>query len=325
MTAATTASGDRDGRVRDEQLEHRVAAVRAFNRFYTKQLGLLRRGYLDSPFSLPEARVLYELAQRDETEVAELRRALDLEAGFPSRIHDGFERDDLIRGERSSEDRRRQLVELTGKGRAAFRSLDRRSSKELAAMLGVHPEERQRRLVEAMGAIRTILGEPLERRRVEIRHAGPGDQGWVLERHAHLYSDTEGWGEPFVALVARVVADFLDKHDPARERAWIAEVDGERAGAVYCVRKSAKVAQLRLLFVEPWARGLGIGTRLVDECIRFAGRSGYRRLMLWTNNSLASARRIYDAAGFRQTKEEPHHVFPEGTTGQELWLDLPAE
>ena len=157
---------------------------------------------------------------------------------------------------------------------------------------------------------------------VELREAELGDHGWVLERHAHLYEDEEGWGEDFVALVARVVADFLEDHDPKRERAWIAELDSERAGAVYCVRKTDEVAQLRLLFVESWARGHGIGARLIDECIAFARGVGYERMVLWTNSSLESARRIYDAAGFEQTNEEPHPVFPEGTVGQELWLDL---
>jgi GNAT superfamily N-acetyltransferase len=157
---------------------------------------------------------------------------------------------------------------------------------------------------------------------MKIRDAGAGDQGWVLERHAHLYADEEGWGEPFVALVARVIADYLEDHDPDREAAWIAELDGERAGAVYCMRRSDQVAQLRLLFVESKARGHGIGAKLVERCIEFARERGYVRMVLWTNSSLASARRIYDAAGFTQTKEEPHPVFPEGTVAQELWLDL---
>jgi DNA-binding MarR family transcriptional regulator/GNAT superfamily N-acetyltransferase len=301
---------------------HRVAAVRAFNRFYTRQLGFLQQHYLDSPYTLTEGRIIYEIANRPETGVAELRRYLDLDAGYLSRVLDRFEKRGLIARERSSADRRRQLVRLTGKGRAAFQTLDRRTRKDLAALLGERTEEQQRRLIEAMGGIRTILGEPLDERRVEIRPTGPGDHGWVIERHAHLYSPEDGWGEPFVALVAGVIADFLDSRDPEREQAWVAELDGERAGAIYCVRKSADVAQLRLLFVEEWARGLGIGRRLVDRCIRFARRKGYERMTLWTNSSLDSARRIYDAAGFEQTNEEPHPVFPEGTVGQELWLDL---
>lgn len=300
----------------------RVAAIRAFNRFYTRQLGFLQQGYLDSPFSLTEARIVYELASRPESEVAELRGYLGLDAGYMSRVLDRFERDGLISRSRSSEDRRRQLVRLTAQGRTAFRRLDRRTQSDLSELLGARTEEQQRRLVEAMSGIREILGEPLDERGIEIRHARSGDHGWVLDRHAHLYAGIEGWDEDFEALIARILADFLADHDPKLERAWIAELDGERAGAVYCIRNGEGVAQLRLLFVEEWARGLGIGAKLVDRCIRFARSKGYRRMVLWTNSSLESARRIYDAAGFVQAKEEPHPVFPEGTVGQELWLDL---
>jgi DNA-binding MarR family transcriptional regulator/GNAT superfamily N-acetyltransferase len=302
--------------------DHRVAAIRAVNRFYTRQLGFLQQHYLDSPYTLTEGRIIYELAGRPETEVAELRRYLDLDAGYLSRVLDRFEQQGLIGRKRSSTDRRRQLVRLSGKGRAAFRSLDRRTRSDLAELLGNRTEEQQRRLVEAMVGIRTILGEPLDQRRIAIRTAAPGDHGWVLERHAHLYDDGLGWPPEFEALVARIVAEFLTEHDQKRERGWVAELDGERAGAVYCVRNSDDVAQLRLLFVEDWARGLGIGGKLVKHCIRFARRRGYRRMTLWTNSSLTSARQIYDGVGFSQTKEEPNPVFPEGTVGQELWLDL---
>src|SRR5436190_5221865 len=310
------------GATKAEKEQRRVAAVRAFNRFYPLKVGLLSPGYLHSDFSITEARVIHELATSGEREVADLRRELGLDAGYLSRMLNGFEEKELIQRERSSTDRRRQLVRLTAKGRRTFASLDRRSDEEIGAVLRPHSDEEQRRLVEAMGSIRTILGEPLDRRRIAIRAIRPGDHGWVLERHAHLYDDDLGWPPEFEALVARIVAEFLEGHDPDRERGWIAELDGERAGAVYCVRKSDQVAQLRLLFVEPWARGLGVGRRLVDRCIRFARRAGYKRMVLWTNSSLASARRIYDAAGFVQTNEEPHPVFPKGTIGQELWLDL---
>jgi DNA-binding MarR family transcriptional regulator/GNAT superfamily N-acetyltransferase len=301
-------------------MNQRVAAVRAFNRFYIKQIGLLRPDYLESPFTVTEARVLYELAH-GVNEVPDLRRELDLDPGYLSRILDRFEGQGLITRKRSSTDRRRQVVALTAKGRGAFRTLDRRSSKELGAMLSERTDEQQRRLVEAMSGIRTILGEALEQRRVTIREARAGDHGWVLERHAHLY-EGEGWPPQFEALVAGIVAEYVDDPDPSMERAWVAELDGERAGAVYCVRKSDEVAQLRLLFVEDWARGLGIGRKLVDKCLRFARRRGYKRMVLWTNSSLQSARRIYDAAGFTQAREEQHPAFPEGTVGQELWLDL---
>jgi DNA-binding MarR family transcriptional regulator/GNAT superfamily N-acetyltransferase len=306
----------------ETQAGQRIGAVRAFNRFYPLKVGLLSPGYLHSSFSITEARVIYELAQRPETAVAELRLDLGLDAGYLSRMLSRLEGEGLIARKPSREDRRRQVVKLTAKGRRTFATLDRRSSEELGEILTRYTEEQQRRLVEAMGTIRTILGEPSERRRAEIRRARIGDHGWVLERHAHLYPPGPGWGEPFVALVARVIAEYLDDPDADHERAWIAELDGQRAGGVYCVRKSDEVAQLRLLFVDDWARGHGLGRRLVDRCIRFARQRGYQRMVLWTNNSLASARRIYDAAGFVQTNEEPHPVFPAGTVGQELWLDL---
>lgn len=306
---------------RTEQ-DHRVAAVRAFNRFYPLKVGLLSPGYLHSSFSITEARVIHQLATHPGTEVAGLRRELGLDAGYLSRILNRFEKDSLIARSRSSSDRRRQLVELTAKGRRTFASLDRRSSAEIGEVLCPHSDDQQARLVEAMGSIRRILGEPLEDRQVEIREIRPGDHGWVLERHAHLHDDDAGWPPQFEALVARIVADYLSEHDLKLERGWIAELDGERAGAVYCVRKSADVAQLRLLFVEDWARGFDLGRKLVDRCIRFARSKGYGRMVLWTNSSLASARRIYDAAGFIQTSEAPHEVFPMGTVGQELWLDL---
>jgi DNA-binding MarR family transcriptional regulator/GNAT superfamily N-acetyltransferase len=300
----------------------RVAAVRAFNRFYPLKVGLLSPGYLHSRFSITEARVIHEIATHPSTEVADLRRELGLDAGYLSRILNRFEEDGLVRRDRSSADRRRQLVELTAKGRRTFASLDRRSGREIGEVLGAYSDDEQRRLVEAMGSIRRILGEGLEQRRVQIREIRPGDHGWVLERHAHLYDDDLGWPPQFEALVARIVADFLTEHDPERERGWIGELDGERAGAVYCVRKSDEVAQLRLLFVEDWARGLGVGRKLVEKCIRFGRSAGYERMVLWTNSSLTSARRIYDAAGFEQTSQAPNPVFPEGTVGQELWLDL---
>jgi DNA-binding MarR family transcriptional regulator/GNAT superfamily N-acetyltransferase len=310
------------GATKQSKLDHRVAAVRAFNRFYPLKVGLLSPGYLNSSFSITEARVIHQIATHPGTEVAELRRELGLDAGYLSRILDGFEERGLVRRTRSTADRRRQLVELTAKGRRTFASLDRRSGAEIGAVLGDYSDQQQRRLVEAMGSIRRILGEPLDRRRIVLREIRPGDHGWVLERHAHLYDDDLGWPPQFEALVAQIVADFLSDHDPGRERGWIAELDGERAGAVYCVRRSDDVAQLRLLFVEDWARGLGVGRRLVDRCIRFARSKGYERMVLWTNSSLESARRIYDAAGFTQTSEAPNEVFPEGTVGQELWLDL---
>src|SRR5262245_49582850 len=199
-----------------------------------------------------------------------------------------LEGDGLVARTRSERDRRRQVVGLTAKGRREFQKLDRRSNRELGDVLRPYTDEEQRQLVEAMSSIRTLLGEPLDRRRLTIREAEAGDHGWILERHAHVFPYDAGWGESFVALVAGIIAEYLDDHDPTAERCWIAALEGQRAGAVYCVRRSAEVAQLRLLFVEDWARRLGIGGRLVERCIRFARRRGYERMVLWTNSSLES-------------------------------------
>src|SRR3954451_24795085 len=232
----------------------RVAAVRAFNRFYPLKGGLLSPGYLHSSFSITEARVIHEIATHPGSEVAHLRRELGLDAGYLSRILNRFAEEGLVKRERSSADRRRQLVELTGKGRRTFASLDRRSGAEIGGVLRAYSDEQQRRLVEAMGSIRRILGDGPGVRRVEIREIRPADHGWVLERHANLYDDHLGWPPEFEALVAQIVADFLAEHDPDRERGWVGELDGERAGSFYCVRNSDDVAQLRLRFVEDWAR-----------------------------------------------------------------------
>lgn len=303
--------------------EQRIAAVRAFNRFYTKRIGLLGEGFLGTPYTLTEGRVIFELAQRRETEVVELRRLLGLDPGYLSRILARFERDGLVKRRRSEADRRRQLVALTAKGRRAWRTLDRRSSAELGELLAGQSEDGQRRLVGAMRTIGGILDPGRsDAGRIELRPPGAGDHGWVLERHGELYAREQGWGERFEALVAGVVSEFLGGHDPERERCWIATLDGERAGCVYCTRRSPRVAQLRLLLVEPWARGHGIGGRLVSECIEFARGAGYRRMMLWTNGRLASARSIYDAIGFEQVSEAPSEVFDSNSVGQELWLEL---
>ena len=308
-------------RTAQTNLAERVAAVRDFNRFYTKQIGLLGDGLLRTPHSLTEARVIWELAQRGETEVAELRRSLELDAGYVSRILARFEREGLVARKRSEVDRRRQVVRLTRSGQTAFRTLDRRSAEKLGGVLGEHSDAEQRRLLAAMGAIRAILGGGIEGR-VELRAPGPGDHGWVLERHGELYARERGWGPRFETLVAEVVAGFLAGHDPERERCWIAELDGKRAGSIYCTQRSKRVAQIRLLLVEPWARGHGISGRLVDECLEFARDSGYERIMLWTNSRLESARAIYESAGFEQSSEAASEVFDAGSVGQELWLDL---
>jgi DNA-binding MarR family transcriptional regulator/GNAT superfamily N-acetyltransferase len=298
-----------------------VASVREFNRFYTNQIGLLRGKYLDTPYSLTEARLLFELAQCDKaggdaSEVSDLRRTVDIDAGYLSRILARFEADDLIDRERSTADARRQVIRLTGTGRAAVDRLDGRSAEQTRSMLaGVRDEER-RRLLEAMRVITGILTSSPPPRGYLIREPQAGDMGWVVQRHGAVYAEEYGWDASFEALVARLVADYLDNRDPAAEAAWIAEVDGTRAGCVFCLRRDAATAQLRMLLVEPWARGLGIGSRLVDEVLRFARRAGYSKITLWTNDVLADARRVYERAGFTLDDESRHHSFGHDLTGQ---------
>jgi DNA-binding MarR family transcriptional regulator/GNAT superfamily N-acetyltransferase len=297
----------------------RVAAVRAFNRFYTHLIGVVSEGLLETPYSLTEARVIFELAQRDVAEVAVLRRSLDLDAGYLSRILSRFEADGLVRRDRSPDDGRRQVAGLTDRGRTVYRELDGRSGDQIGRILSGLPEDDQRRLVGAMGAIEGILGERPRPEMYVLRAFGPGDFGWVVQRHGALYAAEYGWDATFEALVARVVADYIESGDGD---AWIAEVDGEPAGCVFCVRKSERVAQLRLLLVEPSARGLGIGGRLVEECVRFARRSGRDELVLWTNDVLGAARRIYQRAGFELVEEGPHRSFGHDLVEQTWRLKL---
>jgi DNA-binding MarR family transcriptional regulator/N-acetylglutamate synthase-like GNAT family acetyltransferase len=276
---------------------------------------VLRDGLLGSPYSLTEARVIFELAQRRVTELTELRQTLQIDAGYLSRILAHFEADGIAVREPSGSDRRRQRVGLTGAGREAFRVLDRRSTAEIGALLARVGEDDQRRLVGHMEAIRAIL-EGRTTTAPKLRVPRPGELGWVVERHGALYAQEYGWNESFEALVARIVADYLDNRDSKRERVWIAELGGEPVGCVFCVRKEERVAQLRLLLVEPSARGIGIGTRLVHECIRFARRSGYERIVLWTNDVLIDARRIYERVGFELADQEEHRSFGRRLVGQ---------
>ena len=286
-----------------------VAAVRAFNRFYTNLIGLLRGKYLDTPYSLTEARILFELAQRDASEVTDLRRTVDIDAGYLSRVLARFETDGLITRQRSAADGRRQVISLTGNGRSVVAGLDVRSAAETRDMLAAVHDEDRRRLLDAMRVITGVLSEsPLPRGYV-LRAPQPGDMGWVVQRHGARYAEEYGFDETFESLVARIVADYVDHRDPDREAAWIAEVDGTPAGCVFCVRKDDTTAQLRMLLVEPWARGLGIGGRLVEEVLRFARRAGYADITLWTNDVLTDARRIYQRAGFTLDDEAPHHSF----------------
>jgi DNA-binding MarR family transcriptional regulator/GNAT superfamily N-acetyltransferase len=293
-----------------------IAEVRAFNRFYTNVIGLLRGKYLGTPYSLTEARLLFELAQRDASEVTDLRRVVDIDPGYLSRILARFASDGLITRQRSAADGRRQVIRLTATGHSTVAGLDARSAEQTRDMLAeVHGDDR-RRLLEAMREITEILTGSPRPRGYLLRAPRPGDMGWVVQRNGAIYAEEFGWDASYEALVARIVADYVENRDPDAEAAWIAEVDGAPAGCVFCVREDAATARLRLLLVEPWARGLGIGARLVDEVLRFARQAGYARITLWTNDVLADARRIYQRAGFSLDNENRHRSFGKDLIGQ---------
>jgi len=299
-----------------------VAAIREFNRFYTNVIGLLREGLLDTPYSLTEARVIFELARWDQAEVAKLRRSLDIDAGYLSRILARFEADGLITRQRSPADGRQQVIALAGPGRAAFQMLDGRSADQVSALLSGLSRADQRRLTSAMATIREIIDGTPRPALFVLRAPRPGDLGWVVHRHGALYAQEYSWDDTFEALVARIVADYSHDHDQEREAAWIAEAEGEQVGCVFCVRESDTTAQLRLLLVEPRVRGMGVGGRLVAECIGFARRAGYAEIMLWTNDVLTAARRIYEQAGFLMVNAEKHHSFGHDLVGETWRLAL---
>jgi len=305
----------------DASFQHRVAAVRRFSRFYTRAIGALQEGLLQSRFSLAEARVLYELAQRRDITATDLGRDLDMDAGYLSRILQRFDRDGLIVRTQSDADRRQSLLSLTPAGREAFAPLDARSREAVGALLAPLPEPAQSKLVAAMARIETLLDTPRAAPWL-LRQHRPGDIGWVVARHAALYAEEYGFDARFEALVARVAGEFLAQHDPMRERCWIAERDGVNLGSVFLVRQSDEIARLRLLIVEPAARGLGIGRRLVDECIGFARLAGYRGITLWTNDVLVAARAIYRQAGFRMVASAPHSDFGPPMVGEDWDLLL---
>jgi DNA-binding MarR family transcriptional regulator/GNAT superfamily N-acetyltransferase len=313
-------------------LDSSVQAVRRFNRFYTQQIGVLQEHLLRSQFSLTEVRVLYELAHREQVTAGELCRELGLDRGYLSRMLQAFQKQGWIKTVPSPADRRRIFLSLTRKGQAAFSPLDRRSSDEVGAMLTRLSAAQCGSLLGAMAEIESILS-PAESRPLPehsrssatappaylLRSHKPGDMGWVVQRHGELYSREYGYDERFEALVAGIVAKFIEQFDAKRERCWIAEKDGERVGSIFLVRKSSSVAKLRLLLVEPGARGLGIGRRLVSECVNFARHAGYRKIVLWTQSELPAARHLYEQAGFRRIRQKPHQSWGRKDLVSEIW------
>ncbi len=300
----------------------RIDAVRQFNRLYTKIVGVLDEKMLDTPYSLTEIRVLFELSQRPTMAVTTLRRTLGLDPGYLSRLLARFEADGLVARERSTEDGRQQLVALTAAGKDVFQSLDGKSSDQVRQLLAGFTDENQRRLVQAMDLIRVQLGDRPRPETVTLRPPRSGDFGWIIQRHGALYRQEYDFDTTFEALTARVVADYLESHDPEREAAWIADVQGEPAGSIFCVRKDDHTAKLRLLLVEPSTRGFGVGSKLVKECVNFARTAGYRAMELWTVDLLHAARRIYQHEGFQLIKEDKQHIFGRDLTGQTWRLNL---
>lgn len=296
-----------------------IATVRRFNRFYTRQIGVLRRTYLDSPYSLGEMRVLYELATGAAT-ATDIVRALDLDAGYISRVLRIFEKKGLISRKASKQDARQSEIALTAAGLKMFAPFEKRSNEQVGGMLAKLEQAQQGRLVRAMGEIEMLLAESPAREARTYTLRGPriGDFGWIVSRHAELYWQEYKWGEPFEGLCAQIVADFANNNDPARERCWIAEMNGENAGCVMLVKETNEIARLRLLLVDPKARGLGLGTRLVDECVQSARAAGYKSVTLWTHSVLTGARHIYEQAGFRLTSSEPRHTWGQDVVA-EFW------
>lgn len=302
----------------------RIAALRRFNRFYTREIGVLRKGFLGSKYSLAEMRVLYEIAHRERPTPSEVARALDLDAGYLSRILSKFETSGLIAKTVSERDARQVHLTLTARGRKIFAPLEQRSNEEVGAMLAKLSEADQARLIAATHTIEDLLGpaRPDKPPSYVLRPHRPGDLGWIVSRHGSVYAEEFGWDASCEALAAEIVAEFLKTFDPKREQCWIADIDGEPVGSLLLVRQSDDVAKLRLLLVERKARGLGIGARLVEEAIRFARLAGYRKVTLWTQSILGRARNIYAKAGFRLVTQAPHHSFGKDLIGENWELAL---
>lgn len=306
----------------DKNLDRQVHAIRAFNRLYTRRIGVVD-GIASSPFSLVEARVLYELAHRQQSTATDIRSELGLDAGYMSRILHGFERRKLVTRTKSKVDEREKFLSLTARGHRAFAPLDERSNHLAAAMLEELSPTERRRLVDAVNTLCRLLGDRTEPGTPYLlRQHQPGDLGWIVHRQAILYAEEYGWDDTYEALAAEIVAQFIRNYDPKRERCWVAEKDGARIGAVFVAKASDEIAKLRLLHVEREARGLGIGKRLVQECVRFARQAGYQKLTLWTQSILLAARHIYQQAGFRVVGEEQHHSFGKDLTAETWELDL---
>ena len=307
----------------EEEFLRRIDAVRQFNRFYTQKIGVLHAGLLSSPFSLTEVRVLYELAHREKPVASELGKNLGLDPGYLSRILRSFKAKGFIDSKPSDKDGRQSILRLTEKGKATFAPLNERARDEIGVLLNALNESDQIRLVKAMESIKELLSPGSKNKAPDLlRPHQPGDMGWVVYLHGMLYAQEYGWDDTFEALVAGIVAKFIQNFDPKRERCWIAEIEGEIVGSVFLVKDSETVSKLRLLLVHPKARGLGMGKRMVNESLRFARQAGYRKTMLWTNNVLLAARHIYETAGFKLVLEEPHHSFGHDLVGETWELEL---
>src|ERR1700688_3569492 len=303
--------------------DDQIAAVRAFNRFYTRKLGVRDQHLMKSPFSLSEARVLYELAHRDDLSAKEIGAELGLDPGYLSRIVQNFDEKGLITRKPLASDRRQNRLALTAKGRQAFAKLDRSSHDEVGAMLATLPRGASGRLIGAMGTIERLLGAPdAPSPRAILRDHRPGDMGWVVQSHGALYASEYGFDASFEGLVAEITAKFLGSFDASRERCWIADIDGSPVGSVFLVRHTDDIAKLRLLLVDPAGRGQGLGQRLVTECIAFARACGYRKITLWTQSILVAARKIYQDAGFVLAASEPHRCFGQSLIGETWELGL---
>jgi DNA-binding MarR family transcriptional regulator/N-acetylglutamate synthase-like GNAT family acetyltransferase len=299
-----------------------VSAIRHFNRFYTQKIGVVEEKVYDRPWSLTEARVLYELASRAGVTAAQLATDLGLDPGYLSRVLSRFETRKLLRRATRSDDRRKSVLTLTEKGKQEFARIDKRSSDQIAEMIEELSPAHQQQIVTSMQTIESLLEPSSGGEAYILRPPNPGDYGWVIQRHGAIYAAEFGWSEEFEALVAEIMVHFIRRFDPRRERAWIAERDGQNAGCVFLVKKSERVAQLRCLLVEPTARGLGIGARLVEECIRFAEQHGYKKMILWTNDILHAARHIYEQCGFKLVEEKKHRSFGHDLVGQTWELHL---